>query len=449
MVHDCIEDAPFYAVGRITNTLRMKHGLAVETCRLPCVEAVVLVDGEVEFRRDIAAPLVIATDPVRVPGLNSAQEVAAHQITAIVCLAISLQLTVGQRDRLQQCRTTPGVAAPPRVAVAPEGGAAASGRLWPADRDRLSLGFGRPPPESQRSRSHLQRQARIGVWSQSLHHLLRGIAARYRLNLGFFIPTSWGLARCRSAPHAATADVQSSSLVTRDRSMRRTTQLPATGGHPFYQRLNQVLDAHAFDEFVEVQCAPFYADTLGRPSLTPGAYCRLLLIGTSKGSAEALYARNVLLDELEVALAELPEEQRRMKRRRFSELQSHPEPDVARAAVGGTARAENRHEVAARHAPVRVRRLRRVRDAETLYPELQPRPTLERKSPEQGHVVVEEPRPAELVAAGVAAAPLRDVGKRARIVRTVYRARCRPASTRRPGLRSADSRAGPAHCCWR
>jgi hypothetical protein len=28
-------------------------------------------------------------------------------------------------------------------------------------------------------------------------------------------------------------------------------ELPATGGHPFYQRLNQVLDAHAFDEFVE------------------------------------------------------------------------------------------------------------------------------------------------------------------------------------------------------
>ena len=28
--------------------------------------------------------------------------------------------------------------------------------------------------------------------------------------------------------------------------------------------------AHAFDEFVEAQCAPFYAETVGRPSLTPG-----------------------------------------------------------------------------------------------------------------------------------------------------------------------------------
>ena len=62
-----------------------------------------------------------------------------------------------------------------------------------------------------------------------------------------------------------------------------TNELPPTGGHPFYQRLNQVLDAHAFDEFVEAECAPFYADTVGRPSLTPGTYFRLLLIGYFEG----------------------------------------------------------------------------------------------------------------------------------------------------------------------
>ena len=62
-----------------------------------------------------------------------------------------------------------------------------------------------------------------------------------------------------------------------------TNELPRTGGHPFYQRLNQVLDAHAFDAFVEAQCAPFYADTVGRPSLTPGTYFRLLLIGYFEG----------------------------------------------------------------------------------------------------------------------------------------------------------------------
>ena len=60
-------------------------------------------------------------------------------------------------------------------------------------------------------------------------------------------------------------------------------ELPRPGGHPFYLQLNQVLDAHAFDEFVEAQCAPFYAETVGRPSLTPGTYFRLLLVGYFEG----------------------------------------------------------------------------------------------------------------------------------------------------------------------
>ena len=54
-------------------------------------------------------------------------------------------------------------------------------------------------------------------------------------------------------------------------------------GHPSYQRLNQVLDRHAFDAFVEAQRAPFYATTIGRPSLTPGTYFWLLLIGYFEG----------------------------------------------------------------------------------------------------------------------------------------------------------------------
>ena len=44
-----------------------------------------------------------------------------------------------------------------------------------------------------------------------------------------------------------------------------TKALPRTGGHAFYQRLNQVLDQHGFDAFVEAQCATFYAP-IGRPS---------------------------------------------------------------------------------------------------------------------------------------------------------------------------------------
>src|SRR3989440_2291028 len=62
-----------------------------------------------------------------------------------------------------------------------------------------------------------------------------------------------------------------------------TTELPVSPGHPFYVRLNVILDAAGFDRFVEDQCRRFYAPTMGRPSLAPGRYFRLLLIGYFEG----------------------------------------------------------------------------------------------------------------------------------------------------------------------
>ena len=52
-----------------------------------------------------------------------------------------------------------------------------------------------------------------------------------------------------------------------------TADLPKSAGHPFYERLNRVLDEAGFDAFVEAQCASFYADGVGRPSLGVGARC--------------------------------------------------------------------------------------------------------------------------------------------------------------------------------
>jgi len=60
-------------------------------------------------------------------------------------------------------------------------------------------------------------------------------------------------------------------------------ELPRSAGHPFYQRLSELLDEHGFDAFVEGLCAKFYAPTMGRPSLTPGIYFRGLLIGYFEG----------------------------------------------------------------------------------------------------------------------------------------------------------------------
>src|SRR6266481_4483319 len=52
---------------------------------------------------------------------------------------------------------------------------------------------------------------------------------------------------------------------------------------PFYRRLNQLLDKAGFDEFCEGRCRKFYHKKLGRPSLVPGMYFRLMLIGFFEG----------------------------------------------------------------------------------------------------------------------------------------------------------------------
>ena len=61
------------------------------------------------------------------------------------------------------------------------------------------------------------------------------------------------------------------------------SDLPVSPGHPFYTRLNALLDADGFDTFVEDACRSFYAPVLGRPSLAPGRYFRLLLVGYFEG----------------------------------------------------------------------------------------------------------------------------------------------------------------------
>ena len=109
-----------------------------------------------------------------------------------------------------------------------------------------------------------------------------------------------------------------------------TNALPVTGGRPFYQRLNQVLDTHAFDAFVEAQCAPFYAATVGRPSLLPGTYFRLLLIGYFEGidsepgiawrTADSLALRGFLGLGLDEAT---PEHSTISRTRRLIDLEMH------------------------------------------------------------------------------------------------------------------------------
>src|ERR1700720_660368 len=108
------------------------------------------------------------------------------------------------------------------------------------------------------------------------------------------------------------------------------SELPRTVAHPFYQRLNQVLEERGFDGFVEEQCERFYAEVMGRPSLVPGRYFRLLLIGYFEGiegergiawrAADSLALRHFL----ELELSEAPPDHSTISRtRRLIDVETH------------------------------------------------------------------------------------------------------------------------------
>src|SRR6186997_2563292 len=60
-------------------------------------------------------------------------------------------------------------------------------------------------------------------------------------------------------------------------------ELPRSPGHAFYDRLQAVLVEAGFDRFAESECAPYYAGKRGRPSLPPGRYFRMHLVGYFEG----------------------------------------------------------------------------------------------------------------------------------------------------------------------
>ena len=108
------------------------------------------------------------------------------------------------------------------------------------------------------------------------------------------------------------------------------TDLPRTVGHPFYEQLNRLLEERGFDEYVEQQCGRFYAEKMGRPSLAPGRYFRLLLIGYFEGidsergiawrAADSLGLRSFL----GVGLNEMPPDHSTISRtRRLIDVETH------------------------------------------------------------------------------------------------------------------------------
>src|ERR1700730_8288409 len=62
-------------------------------------------------------------------------------------------------------------------------------------------------------------------------------------------------------------------------------EMPRSPGHVFYNRLQELLSEAGFDAFVEETCKPFYAPKMGAPSLPPGRYFRMHMIGYFEGLA--------------------------------------------------------------------------------------------------------------------------------------------------------------------
>ena len=147
-----------------------------------------------------------------------------------------------------------------------------------------------------------------------------------------------------------------------------TADLPTSDGHPYFERLNRVLADSGFDAFVEELCAAFYADRLGRPSLRPGRYFRMLFIGYFEGLssergiawrvADSLSLRSFLDLELTAAA---PDHSTLSRTRRRIDVETHEA--VVRQAnwrrMAGESPAEGRSNQPPSprvHAPVAVRR---------------------------------------------------------------------------------------------
>lgn len=111
-----------------------------------------------------------------------------------------------------------------------------------------------------------------------------------------------------------------------------TSDLPKSAGHPFYRRVNILLEGNGFDRFVEQRCQRFYANGVGRPSLPPGRYFRLLLLGYFEGlnsergiawrTADSLAIRSFLGIGLDEAA---PDHSTISRTRRLIDLETHRE----------------------------------------------------------------------------------------------------------------------------
>ena len=128
-------------------------------------------------------------------------------------------------------------------------------------------------------------------------------------------------------------------------------ELPTAPGHPFYKRLNEVLDNAKFDRFCETSCAGFYHDKLGRPSLPPGQYFRIMMIGffegldSERGIAWRLADSLTLRQFLSIGLDEkTPDHVTISRTRRLIDAETHQRIFSLGAGATGAGRSDQRQD---------------------------------------------------------------------------------------------------------
>jgi transposase len=108
-------------------------------------------------------------------------------------------------------------------------------------------------------------------------------------------------------------------------------QLPRMRGHVFYDAVNKILKTEGFDAFVEQECARFYkSESIGRPSVAPGVYFRMMMVGYFEGidsergiawrCADSLSLKHFLGFELTEAT---PDHSTMSRTRRLIDLETH------------------------------------------------------------------------------------------------------------------------------
>ncbi len=109
-------------------------------------------------------------------------------------------------------------------------------------------------------------------------------------------------------------------------------ELACSPGHPFYRRLNELLESEKFDGFVEGLCRKFYAEKMGRPGLVPGIYFRALLIGyfegidSERGIAWRLADSLALREFVRIGITEsTPDHSTISRTRRLLDVETHRE----------------------------------------------------------------------------------------------------------------------------